>query len=59
MDRSIAMETQQIAVLASGEINLAKQTVQLAFQPRVKRGLNLNPGRLAELLLSGPLDNPQ
>lgn len=60
IDRSIAMETQQIAVTASGVIDLTKQNVSLAFQPRVKRGLNLNPGSLVELLLlSGPLEDPQ
>lgn len=60
IDRSIAVETRQIAVSASGEINLAKRTLSLAFRPQVKRGLDLNPGSLVELmLLQGPLDAPE
>lgn len=60
IDRSIVMETPQIAVAASGEINLAKQTIQLAFLPRVKKGLDLNPGSLVQLLLlKGSLENPE
>lgn len=60
IDRSIVMETPQIAVAASGEINLAKQTIELAFLPRVKKGLDLNPGNLVQLLLlKGPLESPE
>ncbi|HEY2255390.1 MAG TPA: AsmA-like C-terminal region-containing protein, partial [Variovorax sp.] len=59
IDRSIALETQQIAVSASGNIDLNRQTLELAFHPRVKRGLDLNPGSLVDLvLLTGPLENP-
>ncbi|MDM0020995.1 AsmA family protein [Variovorax saccharolyticus] len=60
IDRSIAIETRQIAVSASGEINLARRTLSLAFRPQVKRGLDLNPGSLVELmLLQGPLEAPE
>jgi len=60
IDRSIAMETRQIAVAAIGEINLAKQTITLEFRPRVKKGLDLNPGSLVQLmLLKGPLESPE
>lgn len=60
IDRSIAMETQQIAVAASGQIDLSKQTIELAFRPRVKQGLNLDPASLVEmLLLKGPLEDPE
>lgn len=60
IDRSIAVETQQIAVSASGEINLARQTLSLAFRPQVKRGLDLKASSLVELmLLQGPLDAPE
>lgn len=59
IDRSIAVETRQIAVSASGEINLAQRTLSLAFRPQVKRGLDLNAGSLVELMiLQGPLDAP-
>lgn len=60
IDRSIAMETRQIAVAAIGEINLAKQTIELEFRARVKKGLDLNPGSLVQLmLLKGPLESPE
>ncbi|MDM0035073.1 AsmA family protein [Variovorax sp. J22P271] len=59
IDRSIAVETRQMAISASGEINLARRTLSLAFHPQVKRGLDLNPGSLVDLLvLQGPLDAP-
>ncbi len=60
VDRSIAMETHDIAVLASGKINLVDQTIRLEFKPRVKKGLGLNPANLADLMvMSGPLQDPQ
>jgi len=60
IDRSIAIETRQIAVSASGEINLARRTLSLAFRPQAKRGLDLKTGSLIELmLLQGPLDAPE
>ncbi|WP_431275589.1 hypothetical protein ACQ858_04445 [Variovorax ureilyticus] len=60
IDRSIAMETRQIGVAAIGQIDLAKQTIELEFRPRVKKGLDLNPGSLVQLmLLKGPLESPE
>ncbi|MEJ8812701.1 AsmA family protein [Variovorax ureilyticus] len=60
IDRSIAMETRQIAVAAIGQVDLAKQTIELEFRPRVKKGLDLNPGSLVQLmLLKGPLESPE
>ncbi|MGJ7507398.1 AsmA family protein [Variovorax sp. GT1P44] len=60
IDRSIAMETSQLSVTASGDLNLAKQTVELAFRPRVKKGLDLNPATLVQLMLvKGPLERPE
>ncbi|RZL96447.1 MAG: AsmA family protein [Variovorax sp.] len=60
IDRSIAVETPQMAVAARGEVNLAKQTVALAFRPTAKKGLDLKSGRLLQLiLLKGPLEAPE
>jgi hypothetical protein len=57
--RSLALETSQIAVSSSGRLDLARQTVELEFRPRVKKGLDINPGSLVQLmLLSGPLEAP-
>ena len=59
IDRSIAMETDKLAVAASGELNLAAQTVTLTFRPAVKKGLGLDPASLANLvMLEGPLHDP-
>ena len=59
IDRSIALETSQLAVSASGEINLAAQTLGLGFRPQVKKGLCLSPASLAGLVtIKGPLQAP-
>ncbi len=60
IDRSMAMETSQVAVSASGQINLARQTIGLAFQPQAKKGLDLKAANMVELLLlTGPLQAPE
>ncbi|MEJ8851825.1 AsmA family protein [Variovorax rhizosphaerae] len=60
IDHSIAMETSQIAVSANGEVNLVRQTIGLAFQPRAKKGLDLKAANLVQLLLlAGPLQAPE
>jgi AsmA family protein len=60
IDRSIAMETRQVVISANGELNLAKQTVLLAFRPKARKGLDIKRSSLVQLvLLQGPLDNPQ
>ena len=61
IDRSIAAETREVAVVASGVINLGEQTLRLELRPSVKKGLGLNPANLATdfMEISGPLQNPQ
>ena len=61
IDRSIAAETREVAVVASGVVNLAQQTLRLELRPSVKKGLGLNPANLATdfMEISGPLQNPQ
>jgi AsmA family protein len=60
IDRSIAAETREVAVVASGEINLVDQSLRLELRPSVKKGLGLNPANLATdfMEISGPLQNP-
>ena len=60
IDRSIAAETREVAVVASGVINLVDQTLRLELRPSVKKGLGLNPANLATdfMEISGPLQNP-
>jgi hypothetical protein len=60
VDRSIALETHELAIVASGDINLVEQTLRLEFEPTVKKGLGLNSANFAELVrVSGPLQDPQ
>ena len=60
VDRSIALETHEVAVVASGRLDLAEETIRLEFRPHVKKGLGLSPASLAQLMvLSGPLRDPQ
>lgn len=58
--RSIAMQTEQMAISASGQIDLSRQTLSLAFRPQVKKGLGLNQASLVQLvMLKGPLQAPE
>jgi hypothetical protein len=60
VDRSIALETHEVAVVASGRLSLVEETIRLEFRPHVKKGLGLSPASLAQLMvLSGPLRDPQ
>lgn len=60
IDRSIALETDRMAVAASGELNLASQTIALSFRQEVKKGLGLNAANLAQMVsLTGPLNDPR
>jgi uncharacterized protein involved in outer membrane biogenesis len=60
IDRSIALETKDLAVAASGEVNLARETLTLVFEPQAKKGLRLGEVNLAQLvMLKGPLRDPK
>jgi len=61
VDRSIAAETREVALVASGEINLVEQTLRLELSPTVKKGLGLSPANLATdfMEISGPLQDPR
>jgi len=60
VDRSIAVETEQLAVSAKGEVRLDDETLTLAFRPTPKTGLNINPMNLAQLVvLKGPWSDPK
>ena len=59
IDRSIALETSETSVVASGDVNFADQTLALSFVAKVKRGLGLNSASLAGLIsVHGPLQEP-
>jgi hypothetical protein len=60
VDRSIALETEQLSVSAKGEVRLDDETLALAFRPSPKTGLNINPVNLAQLVvLKGPWQDPK
>ena len=60
VDRSIALETDQLAVSAQGEVRFDDETLALAFRPSPKAGLNINPVNLAQLVvLKGPWQDPK
>jgi AsmA family protein len=60
VDRSIALETEQLAVAAKGEVRFDDETLTLAFRPTPKTGLNINPVNLAQLVvLKGPWLDPK
>ncbi len=59
VDRSIAVETEQLNITASGEVDLRDQSLRLAFKPHVKQALSLDTAGLASLVvLKGPLLDP-
>jgi len=59
VDRSIAMETNRLTVVAAGQINLRNETLNLGFKSHVKEGIGIGAVNLADLVrVSGPLSNP-
>lgn len=60
IDRSIGLETSQLAVAARGEVRLTDETLVLAFKPAPKGGLKVNPLDLAQVVvLRGPWQDPK
>lgn len=60
IDRSIAMETQQVSVAASGTLDLRNETLDLRFQPKLRKGIPIEIPNLAELVhVRGPFAAPQ
>jgi len=60
IDRTIAVETSKLNVVASGTIDFGAERLNLSFRPVVKQGLRLDAGDLAQFVsLSGPLRNPK
>ena len=60
IDRSIAFETDQLAVSAKGQLRFDDETLALAFTPAPKLGVAANPLDLARLVvLKGPWRDPK
>lgn len=60
IDRTIALETSELDVVAVGRVDLQAQTLDLAFRPALKKGVGLNPANLAQFVkLHGPIAAPE
>ncbi len=60
IDRSVAAESRELGVAASGTLDLRAETVDLSFAPRVKQGIPINIAQVADLVhLRGPLASPK
>ena len=58
-ERTIALETSRVDIVAAGTINLRNETLDLALRPNVKEGLGIGAASLAELVrITGTLSNP-
>lgn len=60
IDRSIAAETSKLAVSASGTLDFRSETLDLAFNPRLRQGIQLDVAQVAELVrLKGTFAEPR
>jgi uncharacterized protein involved in outer membrane biogenesis len=60
VDRSIAVESDKLNIVASGSIDLGAETIEMAIRPTVKEGLGLGSANLAQLVkLTGSLSDPR
>jgi uncharacterized protein involved in outer membrane biogenesis len=60
VDRSIAVESDKLNIVASGSIDLGAEKIEMAIRPTVKEGLGLGTANLAQLVrLTGSLSDPR
>ncbi len=58
-ERTIAVETVRVNMVAAGTINLSNETLDLALRPTVNEGLGIGAASFAELVrVTGTLSNP-
>jgi len=59
LDRSVAMETRKIGVIASGTLDFRNETLDLSFNPRVRQGIAIEIPQIAQLVrLKGTFKSP-
>ncbi|HVN36180.1 MAG TPA: AsmA family protein [Casimicrobiaceae bacterium] len=59
VDRSIAVETNELEVSASGTLDFRNETLDLSIKPRVRQGIPINIPQIAELVrFHGPFTSP-
>ena len=60
VDRTIAIETAKVGVSAIGTLDFRNETLDLGFQPKVRKGVTISVPNIAGLVrLSGPFRSPQ
>ncbi|MEO8506336.1 MAG: AsmA family protein [Betaproteobacteria bacterium] len=60
VDRGIAMETAKLGVGASGTLDFRNETLDFAFQPKIRKDIPLEIASLADFVrVSGPFASPQ
>jgi hypothetical protein len=60
VDRTIAMETAKLGVSASGTLDFRNETLELGFQPKVKKGITVSVPNFASLVrFVGPFRSPR
>ncbi|MFO1323776.1 MAG: AsmA family protein [Burkholderiales bacterium] len=59
-DRTVAAETAKVGVAASGRLDFRNETLDVAFHPKVRKGISIDVASLADLVhVTGPFAAPQ
>lgn len=59
VERSVALDTSKVSVVAAGTVNLANETLDVAVRPKAKEGLGIGAGDLASVVrVTGTLAEP-
>lgn len=59
VDRSLAMETSKLGVSATGVLDFRNETLDLAFAPKVRKGISVDFAGFSDLVrLTGPFASP-
>lgn len=59
-DRTVAAETAKVGVAASGLLDFRNETLDVAFHPKVRKGVSIDVASLADLVhVTGPFAAPQ
>lgn len=60
VDRTIAFESRQVGVAASGTVDLRNETIDLAFKVNPREGIPIDVAKFSDLVrLRGPFNSPQ
>jgi AsmA family protein len=60
VDRTAAVETSQVGIAMAGNVDLAKETIDLSIRPQAKQGIGVGLGDLANLVkVTGTLSDPR